>query len=538
MSVSFDSLRVHAPAIYARVSSEDQVNGTSLDDQVDKCLKQAAVYGWEIPRERIYIDDGYSGSNLERPAIARLRQAVAADQVDCVMVYKLDRLSRNIKDTVNLVLEEWAREHKVVFRSVTEDFNTNSPLGTLIFSILASFAHFERDVIRDRTENGRRRRFSQGRRAVGDPPFGYRRGEVNGTMVVEASQAEVVRRIFRLYLQGHGFMRIAGLLNAAGYRTTSGHEWTDKTVRDVAINEVYTGKVKYGGEYNPGQHEPIIDEQTFEAVQAVRQSRERIGGRTIGSHFLLAGVVRCKGCGHLFYTQPATESKRQRKDGSVYMTRNQAYYQCGGRLKKGLAYCRCGHIQQELLEAHVVERLRARFGAQVAAEQSVRLLQAEVDAQLAEAEATLERLEAAVQEKKQAMARWESAFEKGELDAARFGDRLARLEQEVAAIREQQAKLEGAREQLRQKRANTEWFQRVTAQVDRWDVLPHEVRKQLIQYLIDQVLVWKTSLGKGRFKQEPAIEVDIVWNRGEQALPEGDEEWAPPAVDLPAVGDQ
>jgi site-specific DNA recombinase len=536
--VPFDSLRAEAPAIYVRVSSEEQVSGTSLDDQVDKCLKQAAVYGWEIPPERIYLDDGYSGSTLDRPAMVRLRQAVAAGEVDCVMVYKLDRLSRNIKDTVNLVLEEWSREHKVIFRSVTEDFNTNSPLGTLIFSILASFAHFERDVIRDRTENGRRRRFSQGRRAVGEPPFGYTQGEVNGTMVVEPRQAEVVQRIFRLYLQGHGFMKIAGLLNAAGHRTTSGREWTDKTVRDVAINVVYTGKVKYGGEHAQGQHEPIIDEQTFEAVQEVRKSRERVGGRTIGSPFLLAGVVRCKQCGHLFYTQPATESKRQRKDGSVYMTRNQAYYQCGGRLKKGMGYCRCGHIQQELLEAHVVERLKARFGAQVAAEQSVRVLQAEVEAQIAEVEATLARLESNVREKEQAIARWESAFEKGELDAARFGDRLTRLENEVAAIREQQAKLAGAREQLRQKRANTAWFQRVTTQVDQWEVLPHEVRKQLVQYLIDQVLVWKTSLGKGRFKQEPEIEVDIVWNRSERALPEGEQEWAPPAPDLPAVGDQ
>ncbi|HEY3366238.1 MAG TPA: recombinase family protein [Symbiobacteriaceae bacterium] len=520
--MSAESIKVSAAAIYARVSSEDQVSGTSLDDQVDKCLKQAAVYGWAVPSERIYIDDGYSGSNLDRPAMARLRAAVADGSVDCVLVFKLDRLSRNIRDTVNLVLEEWSKQHKVVFRSVTEDFNTNSPLGTLIFSILASFAHFERDVIRDRTENGRRRRFIQGRRAVGDPPYGYSRGAVAGTMVVIPEQAEVVRKIYHLYLQGHGFMRIATMLNQAGYRTSAGNEWTDKTVRDVATNGVYTGKVKYSQEYLPGHQEPIVGEEVFAAVQEVRGARGRISGRSVGTAFLLAGLARCKGCGHLLYTQPATESRRKRKDGSAYITRNQAYYQCGGRLKRGAGFCGCGHIQQELLEEHVVGRIRERFGGLVAEARSVQALRDEADAQGRELAESLRRLEAAVAEKRLAIERWETAFERGELSAGRFGARVERLEAEIVALEQQQTDTQAELAALREKQIDVDWIREVSHQVDSWAILPALVRKQLTTYLIDQIRVWKPGLGRGQHKESGEIEVDIVWNRNDRALPPGD----------------
>lgn len=520
VSVVLEELRkVQRPAVYVRVSSEDQVSGTSLDDQVDKCLKQAAIYGWEVAPERVFIDDGYSGSTLDRPAMARLRQVIAEGSVDCVIVYKLDRLSRNIRDTVNLVLEEWSKEYKVTFRSVTEDFNTNSPLGTLIFSILASFAHFERDVIRDRTENGRRRRFMQGRRATGEPPYGYLQGEVNGTMVIQPEQADVVRRIFRLYLRGLGFMRVAAALNESGVSTTRGRLWTEKTVRDILINEVYLGRVKYSGEYGAGQHAPVVDEETFTAAQEVRHQRDRVGGRSVGSEFLLAGIARCSGCSHLLYTQPATQSRRRRKDGSLTITQNHAYYQCGGRLKKGVGFCGCGYVQQELLEEHVVARIRERFGSLVTAAEAIRSLQEEMCHHITEYEADLGHMESTVREKWQAIERWESAFERGDLSADRFGARVLRLEQEIADLALRRVEALERLDVAKKRQVNIDWVRAVSQQVDTWAVLSTTVRKQLIHYLIEEVIVWRDSLGKGQHRNPPEVRVDIVWTRGEQALP-------------------
>lgn len=529
--MSVDRVQVKAPAIYARVSSEDQVSGTSLDDQVDKCLKQAAVYGWEIPPERIFIDDGYSGSNLERPHISRLREAIRAGEIDCVMVYKLDRLSRNIRDTVNLVLEEWSKQHKVVFRSVTEDFNTNSPLGTLIFSILASFAHFERDVIRDRTENGRRRRFQQGRRAVGDPPYGYSRGEIPGTMVVHPERAEVVRRIFKLYLQGHGTMKIAGMLNDGGHRTSENNLWTDHSIRMILLNEVYIGKVKYSKEYLPGHHEAIIDEETFRLATEVRENREFLGGRTVGSPWLLAGLAKCKVCGHNLYTQPATTSLRKRKNGATHQTYNHPYYQCGGRLKKGIKFCKAAYIQQPILENYVVQKIKDRFGAQVSDEKSIQHLLDEMNAHVLELEADLAAIRATIQDRKLAIERWENAFEKGELNSERFMSRVTRLEQELKELANREAVVESQLAEAQGRKVNMNWVRSVSKQVDTWDVLPEPTKKQLVHYLVDRVLVWRETQGRGQHKENNPLEIDIVWNRDELSLPEGDSESA--FADLP-----
>jgi site-specific DNA recombinase len=515
-----DVRRVHSPAIYASVfSSED----ASPEEQVDRCLKQVAAYGWVISPHGIFIDTGYPGFTLNRPALTRLRKAVAAGEFDCILVDRLDRISLNIGETVDLVLGEWCQKHHAILRSVSEEFSTNCSVGGRLLSILSSFAHSERDKMCHRLESGRRRSFTKGARAVGEPPIGYVRGEESGTMVIEPRQAEVVRKIFRLYLQGHGFMKIAGLLNAEGHRTAGGRQWTDKTVRDVTMNEVYIGRVKYGGEYRPGHHQPVIDQATFAAAQDVRRTREQIGGRSVGSPFLLSGLVRCKGCGHLLHTQPATESKRTGKDGRFYTTQNQAYYQCSGRLKKGASFCRCGNIQQGLLEAHVVERLRARFGPKVALELDDRVRQIDL---------TMVQLEQAATEKAQAMARWQKAFEAGELDGARFGERLALLDLEVAVLGDQKAQLAAERETLMRARKETDWFGRVAGQLSQWDVLPQPVRKQLLQYLINGILVWRTSLGKGRFRETPEIEVDIVWNRSEKALPEGDLPWVEPEPEM------
>ncbi|MEW5933403.1 MAG: recombinase family protein [Bacillota bacterium] len=511
---------VRAPAIYARVSSEDQVAGTSLTEQVDRCLKQAEVFGWNIPPERIYVDDGYSGATLDRPALTRLREDIRQGNVDFVMVYKLDRLSRNIRDTVNLVLEEWARQHRINFRSVTEDFNTDSPLGTLIFSILASFAHFERDVIRERTSSGRRRRAQEGRRPVGSPPYGYAAGPEKGTMVVVPEEARVVRRMFDMYIRGDGFSAIATTLNREGIRTRKGSPWTDKLVRDIIVNETYTGRLKYQKKFWPGKHEPIVDTATFEAAQEVRQTRRRVGGRALGSEFLLAGIARCKACGHTMYTQPESRSLRRRKDGTPYWTTNRAYYICGGRMRKGNTFCRCGHIVKEELEEAVVERLKKRFLDELRSGKYLEELRRETTAQVERAAARLEATKAAVREKQQAIGRWMQAFEKGQLDPVRFGARIARLDQEIQALEEEQRRLAEEVQKAREESANIQWAEAMAAKVDQWDILSFPHKKQILRSLVNEVRVWQNATGRGQHKEPAEIELEIVWNTARQPIPE------------------
>jgi len=509
---------VRAPAIYARVSSDEQVDGTSLEDQVEKCRKQSAVYGWTVPDEMVYIDDGFSGGTLQRPQMSRLRSDVRHGLVDCILVYKLDRLSRNIKDTVNLVLGEWTNETRVVFRSVSEDFNTNSPLGVLVFSILASFANFELHTIRQRTQDGRLKRFHQGRRAAGDAPYGYTRSAEHGYMTVDPEQADVVRQMFRLYLQGFGTMKIATTFNASGVMTSRGNFWTETAVRRILMNEVYTGRVKYGGESNEGLHQPIVDRETFEAVQSIRLSRHKVGGRAIGTPFLLAGLVTCKECGHHLYTQPGTRSRRTRKDGSVYYTKNRPYYMCGGRLKKGSAACRCGHVFQDDLEQAVVERLRLRFAPEVASELCMASIRSELEVRLNELVLGERQVDLAVEARRASVKRWEKAFEEGDLEASRFAGRLQALEHEIDDLLAKKEAVSVRKRTVRAQLQDMSWVAGVSSQVDEWASLPVEAKKHLLLLLIDRVEVWKESQGKGRHRTDTLLAIDIYFNNDRPVL--------------------
>jgi site-specific DNA recombinase len=151
-----------AVAVYIRWSTEEQTEGTTLEVQRERCSLFIRSQGWEHDPQLTFIDDGYSGGTLNRPALTRLRAAVRAGQVDCVVSYSIDRLSRNLADIVALVQKEWAG--RAVFRSASQPISTDegNPAGQLIFNMLASFAEFERGLIRERTFSGLVRRAQEG----------------------------------------------------------------------------------------------------------------------------------------------------------------------------------------------------------------------------------------------------------------------------------------------------------------------------------------------------------------------------------------
>ncbi|HYF79793.1 MAG TPA: recombinase family protein, partial [Symbiobacteriaceae bacterium] len=188
-------VRPDAVAIYIRWSTDEQTDGTTLQTQKERCSLYLLSQGWQVNDDLIFIDDGCSGGSLNRPALTRLRAAVAEGRVDCVVSYSMDRLSRSVADTVELVQREWAG--KCVYRSASQPISTDdgNPTGQLIFNILASFAEFERALIRERTHSGLVRRARQGMYpGTRVPPFGYRR-DGKGRLAVDPTTADVVRRI-------------------------------------------------------------------------------------------------------------------------------------------------------------------------------------------------------------------------------------------------------------------------------------------------------------------------------------------------------
>ncbi|HWI65059.1 MAG TPA: recombinase family protein, partial [Symbiobacteriaceae bacterium] len=291
-------IRPDRVAIYIRWSTDDQGEGTTLDVQLDGCRHYALSQGWQHSPDLTFIDDGYSGGSLERPALTRLREAVQQGLVDCVVVFKIDRLSRNVVDTVNLVLREW--DGKCHVKSAREAIDTATQQGKMFFYTLVSFAEWERSVIRERTWSGRLRRLQEGRNPGFRPPYGLRTGATPGSFELVPDEAAVVRRIFTLHARGLGYKAIATELGQAGIRFREGRPWSAQTVMAVLRNAIYTGRLVYGEQVVESAHLPrILADEQYEAAQERRsgRARERAPNRAVTSSHLLTGLLRCGRCG-------------------------------------------------------------------------------------------------------------------------------------------------------------------------------------------------------------------------------------------------
>jgi DNA invertase Pin-like site-specific DNA recombinase len=264
-------------AIYTRKSSEEGLEQgfNSLDAQREACeafIISQKAQGW-MAIEPAYDDGGFSGGNTERPGLKRLLTDVAAGQVRIVVVYKVDRLTRSLTDFAKLV--EMFDVHEVSFVSVTQQFNTTSSMGRLTLNVLLSFAQFEREVtgerIRDKIAASKRKGLWMG----GITPIGYLPHE--RTLVIDESQAPLIREIYRLYLQLGSVRQLKSETDRLGRVTpirktrransAGGRSFSRGHLYRILSNPVYIGKIAHKGKVFPGQHSAIVDADLWQAVQ-------------------------------------------------------------------------------------------------------------------------------------------------------------------------------------------------------------------------------------------------------------------------------
>lgn len=242
--------------VYTRVSTEAQADeGASLQEQ-ERMAKAAIVSkGWEYVRT--YEDAGFSGRNMERPALKQMFDDIRGGEVNAVVVFKLDRLSRKQKDALTII-EDVLLANDVELVSLKETLDTSTPWGRAMIGILASFNQLESETIVQRTSMGRNAKARTGGYAGGKPPLGY--AADNGELVIVPEEAEIVRLIFQLRKEGGTLMGIADELNRRGYTTKKGGKFLHSAVQNVLNNEeTYRGRYKYGAEGSTeGTHEPIL----------------------------------------------------------------------------------------------------------------------------------------------------------------------------------------------------------------------------------------------------------------------------------------
>jgi len=280
-------------AVYTRKSTDEglELAYNSLDAQRDACeafIASQRGEGWVLVADR-YDDGGYSGGTLERPALKRLLADIQAGKVDCVVVYKLDRLTRSLMDFSKLA--DLFDRHGVTFVSVTQSFNTTSSMGRLTLNMLLSFAQFERELgserVRDKIAASKRRGLWTG----GIVPLGYK--VENKQLTIEPAEAAIVRRIFRRFVTLRSITKVLRELDADGLRQRSGRLFDKVVLHKILKNRTYIGLTVHKQEAYPGKHEAIVDLALWTEAQAIGREPPRTRARAAAARevALLRGVI-------------------------------------------------------------------------------------------------------------------------------------------------------------------------------------------------------------------------------------------------------
>jgi site-specific DNA recombinase len=348
-------------AVYVRKSHEEGLDQpfNSLHAQQEACLAYVQSQGWEaLPDE--YADGGYTGGNLDRPAMQRLIRDIEAAKVDCVVVHRVDRLSRSLMDFARMMA--MFERHGVWFCSVTQQFNTTTSMGRLTLNILLSFAQFEREIIAERIRDKISAAKKRGQWIGGHPFLGYDIDHANRRLLVNEQEARLVRHIFERFGKTGSCLKLARELNRQGHRTKSwktakgkvagGRPWNKVYVHRILTNPKYIGLIDYKGQNYAGQHQAIIGQGTWDRVRAIlaRNSRHRAAQTRRKTAALLKGLLRCGQCGR---AMGATFTNRR---GKRYR-----YYLCNHAEKNGYDTCPVKSIAAGEIEAAVVDQLRGLF---------------------------------------------------------------------------------------------------------------------------------------------------------------------------------
>jgi site-specific DNA recombinase len=347
-------------AIYTRKSTEEGLDQdfNSLDAQreaAEAYIHSQAHAGWTCLPQR-YDDGGYTGSNLDRPALQCLLADIGVGQIDCVVTHRVDRLSRSLLDFAKLM--EAFEQHQVAFVSVTQHFNSATSMGRLVLNVLLSFAQFERELIAERTRDKMAAARRKGKWSGGLPILGYDVDARTKKLVVNEEEAAQVRAIFALYLELRSLLPVVEELARRGWcnkqsstrqgRVRGGRPFTKGSLYQLLTNVSYNGQVRYKNEVHPGEQPAIVDPGKWQEVQALlahNGQAQAVAQRT-RSRALLQGLLRCRPCGCAMTPAHVTRGNRRYR-----------YYTCSAAQKKGWHTCPSKSVPALKLERYVLDQI-------------------------------------------------------------------------------------------------------------------------------------------------------------------------------------
>ncbi len=336
-------------AVYCRVSSDERLDQSfnSIDAQKEAghaFIKSQTHEGW-IAVADDYDDGGFSGGNMERPALKRLLADIETGRIDIVVVYKIDRLSRSLADFARMV--EVFDRCGVSFSAVTQQINSATSMGRLMLNVLLSFAQFEREVTGERIRDKIAASKAKGMWMGGPLPLGY--DVQNRLLVVNDAEAAVVRRIFADYARDRSTTHMVRNYAAEGIRTKTGRTFCKQSIYKLLHNRMYLGEIVHKGRYYPGQHPPILTSAQWQAVHDVlaQTTEERRAAVATDGR----GLPLLRG---LLFT---TSGERLIPTHTVRKGRCYRYYTPAKDRHYGAGASNFGSLPAESIEALVVEQV-------------------------------------------------------------------------------------------------------------------------------------------------------------------------------------
>jgi site-specific DNA recombinase len=338
-------------AVYIRVSTTEQAaEGYSIRAQTDRLKAYCVSQGWDI--FEIYIDDGYSAKDTNRPNLERMMKHIEQNLIDCVLVYRLDRLTRSVRDLYNIL--ETFDKYDCKFKSATEVYDTTTAMGRMFITIVAALAQWERENTGERIRMGMEQKAREGNWVINQAPYGYELDKDNKTLTINEEEALIVKRIFNYYLDGLGINKIAIELNHLNVKSKKDLGWNDFKVQYILSNPLYIGTMRYNYRVNKenyfevaNTHPPIVSRETFENVQRIRKSRSVIHPKAATSKFIFSGTARCARCG-----SPLAGKYGYSKRGDKEY-RPRAYYCTNSRIGE----CNQRNMSERYLETQFIKYL-------------------------------------------------------------------------------------------------------------------------------------------------------------------------------------
>lgn len=432
---------------YMRVSTEAQTEKYGLDVQEAKITELAKKRGEEI--DRWYVDGGYSGSNINRPDIQQLLEDSENGEIKTVYIYKLDRMSRDVIDTLTLMMRLLPK-YNVEVVSATEELKNETPMDRAMIGVNAVMGQYEREVIYMRTRAGMLERVKRGLwMGGGATPYGYRYDRNDGILHIIPEEAKKVKSAFLMYRDGYSCERIQKIL---GFHS-------EKLVSDILRRITYIGKIKYKGKIYQGLHEPIIDEKLFYEVQ--EEIKKRSTNSYVSNKYMLTGLCYCGKCG---------TKMRMQKWGKYTKIICYSQYKDKKYIPQGPEPCKNKKVRADVVEKEVEDCFK-RFIVNVKEKEN-------------ESESTRKLIEREITISEKKLKRLYTLY----------ASRSSGTDTLLAVIQTEEKTLKNLREELkaediREKAGREEKIEKIKKMSNVWDVLTDSEKNKVLKECVEKVVI-------------------------------------------------